>query len=77
MLSGQKSYSTSLLFPQKDKNKLFSGTVGGTVHVWDLATASDVVKFQGHLTACTAMASSENEDWLVSGSQDTKVKLWD
>ena len=48
ILRGQKSHSTVLQF-SNDSNKLFSGTYGGTVHVWDLETSVDLVKLQGHL----------------------------
>jgi WD40 repeat protein len=39
-LRGQKSYTTVMQF-QKDAKRLFSGTLGGTVHVWDLETSTD------------------------------------
>jgi WD40 repeat protein len=75
-LQGQKSHSTVLQF-SNDSKKLFSGTQGGTVHVWDLETSVDLVKLQGHLQPCTALATSTNESFLVTGSKDSKVKLWD
>ena len=42
-LVGQKTYSTTLLF-SNDSKRLFSGTIGGVVHIWDLETSSDLVR---------------------------------
>ena len=74
-LLGQKSHSTQMLI-QNDHKRLYSGTVAGTVHVWDLESQSDLYRLQGHLTKCTALANDGSEI-LVTGSQDCKVKVWD
>jgi WD40 repeat protein len=42
-LSGQKTHSTALHF-SADTKRLFSGTHGGTVYVWDLTTQQEVVR---------------------------------
>jgi len=47
------------------------------VHVWDLETQSEACKLVGHMTTCTALARSDGDQFLVTGSKDTKVKLWD
>ena len=75
-LTGQKTYASCLSFTN-DQKKFFSGTSGGTVHVWDLEHQSEIVKLQGHLKNVTALARSDDDCFLVTGSQDTKVKLWD
>lgn len=75
-LTGQKSPSSVLQFAN-DSKRLFSGIQGGTVHVWDLETSTDMVRLQGHTQAVTALTTSENEQFLVTGSKDTKVKIWD
>jgi len=75
ILTGQSSESYSLLFDDQAQN-LYSGTVGGTVHVWDLNQQKEVLKMKGHATTVTCMAQSKGFH-MVTGSQDTKVKLWD
>ena len=51
--------------------------MGGIVQVWDLETTSDIVKFQGHQSQITAINSSLGNEFVVTGSKDCKVKLWD
>jgi len=75
-LIGQASPASVIEF-SSSATRLFTGTVGGIVHVWDLQTAAEVVKLKGHLTTCTALAGSKTDTCIVTGSQDTKVKLWD
>ena len=58
--------------------QIFAGTFGGTVHMWDLATKKEMAKLQGHLTKCTCLNSdSMGGNILVTGSEDTKAKVWD
>jgi WD40 repeat protein len=58
--------------------QIFAGTFGGTVHIWDLATKKEVAKLQGHLTKTTCLNSDQmGNTVLVTGSEDTKVKVWD
>lgn len=75
-LVGQQSHSTVMQF-SNDAKRLFSGTLGGTVHVWDLETSTDQTRLKGHTLGCTALATSDNEQFLCTGSKDCKVKLWD
>lgn len=37
----------------------------------------ELTRLKGHLTTNTALAVSSCDQFLVTGSQDTKVKLWD
>lgn len=58
--------------------QIYSGTVGGTVHMWDLETKKEIMKFQGHQTKCSCLISDAmGLNSLVTGSEDTKVKVWD
>ena len=58
--------------------QIYSGTMGGTVHVWDLSTRKEVGKLQGHSTRVTCLSSDVmGQGMLVTGSEDTRVKVWD
>jgi WD40 repeat protein len=58
--------------------QIYSGTVGGTAHIWDLTTSKEVAKLQGHITRCTCLNSDMmGQGILVTGSEDTRVKVWD
>ena len=35
------------------------------------------MKFSGHKLACTAIANSNEDEYIVTGSEDCKIKLWD
>ena len=68
---------TELTF-SSNAEQIFSGTVGGTVHMWDLETKKEMIKFLGHQTMCSCLISDgQEQNTLVSGSEDTKVKVWD
>eukprot|EP00347_Sterkiella_histriomuscorum_P009360 403341515 len=58
--------------------QIYAGTFGGTIHVWDLASKREIAKLQGHMTKTTCLNSDQmGGTVLVSGSEDTKVKVWD
>lgn len=57
--------------------QIFAGTYGGTVHIWDLATKKELAKLVGHMTKTTCLNSDYGGKILVTGSEDTKVKVWD
>ena len=76
ILEGQTSYACSMLFNQ-EATRLFTGTVGGTAHVWDMQQSSQVSMFRGHHYEVTAICNSNGDQYLCTGSTDTKIKLWD
>ena len=77
-LTGQKTCSTILRFSNNQTNsQLFSGTFGGTLHVWELQGQREIVKFLGHKAGVSAVCSSDNDDIVATGSHDTRIKLWD
>lgn len=46
--------------------------------MWDLDKRSEIVKLQGHQTKCTCLNyDGMGSSILVSGSEDTRVKVWD
>ena len=75
-LSGGKSEVHSMIF-NDDATTLFTGTASGAAHVWDMEANLQKSVFKGHNATCTALCTSLNDQYLVTGSQDAKVKLWD
>ena len=55
---------------------LFAGSYAGTVIAYDLNSQSVITTFKEHLAVIGAMAVGGSQ-LLVTGSADTKVKLWD
>jgi len=47
------------------------------VKVWDSHTGKLVRSFRGHTGVVTSIAFSPDGRWLVSGSRDHTVKVWD
>ena len=78
VLSGQNSEVSSIIF-SRDEKYAFAGTAGGSIHMWDLESQKIVVSLKEHRNACNCLAvpSSPSMASLISGSQDTNVKVWD
>ena len=78
-LYGHQSSVTQLAF-FKDGSKLVSTGVDVSIRVWDLKQAREVSCFRGHkiggIYGMTALAISGDEKWIISGGQDTMVKVW-
>ena len=56
------------------------GSKGGTLIIWDHRKEKIMSTLKGHLNACTSLGvqqESEICNFIVSGSLDTNVKLWD
>ena len=68
----------TLSFSQ-NSDMIYSGSMGGTVHVWDLTTQKEIMKLKGHKTSalCLTEGSLGHGQVLISGSEDTNVKVWD
>lgn len=76
-LTGHQTGVSDLTFCPRAES-IFSGTYGGTVHQWDLAKKTDVAKFLGHQARITCLHYDQwGQNLLVTGSDDTKVKVWD
>ena len=67
-----------------DGKTLSSGSDDETVKLWDIATRTNIVTFEGHQSAVQSIAFSPDGKALVSGSEDNSmpssnntVKLWD
>lgn len=54
---------------------LISGSQN-TIKVWDLQAGREVCRLQGHQSLVTAVAVSEDQALIVSGSEDKTVRIW-
>ncbi len=46
-------------------------------HVWDFARGKEAASISGHRGAVLSLAFSPDKKWLVSGSADKTIKVWD
>ena len=78
VLGGHNSEITSAIFNQ-DEKYVFVGTMGGSIHMWDLEAQRICISLREHMNSCNSLAVpfSPAAFTLVSGSQDTNVKIWD
>ena len=78
VLGGHNSEITSVIFNQ-DEKYVFVGTMGGSIHMWDLEAQRICISLREHMNSCNSLAVpfSPAAFTLVSGSQDTNVKIWD
>ena len=60
-----------------DGKRAVSGSIDGTMKVWDTATGKELRTINGHEDVVTSVAVSPDGKWILSGSADTTVKLWD
>lgn len=44
---------------------------------WDLSTETCLLSLEGHNDSITSACLSDDEAWLVTGSEDKSIKLWD
>ncbi|MDN5274024.1 NB-ARC domain-containing protein [Chloroflexus sp. MS-CIW-1] len=60
-----------------DGRTIVSGSLDGTVKVWDAASGRLLRSLEGHTDAVLAVALSADGRTIVSGSADRTVKVWD
>jgi WD40 repeat protein len=60
-----------------DGKILASGGADGQVWLWDLATASPLLRCEGHEGPVMALAFARDDRTLLSGSDDTTALVWD
>ncbi|GAA5998967.1 glutamine amidotransferase subunit DUG2 [Rhodotorula paludigena] len=56
--------------------RVYGGSQGGSIHVWDLATLSPCARLTGHDGAILALQLVPARDWLISASGDGTVRVW-
>ena len=60
-----------------DGDHLASGSVDGSITVWDRRSAKVVKTFVGHAGVITSIDYSSDGGRLLSASRDTQVRIWD
>ncbi|CAN0871079.1 Zinc finger CCCH domain-containing protein 17 [Linum grandiflorum] len=70
-LIGHTSAVTSLRF---GAGMMFSGSIDGTIKVWDIKTSECIATFKGHDDAVTSLLCFDK--FLLSCSLDKKIKVW-
>lgn len=58
------------------KRLLASSSDDGTVKVWDVQSGREASTINGHVASVSALAFSPHREWLTTGSNDQRVRLW-
>jgi katanin p80 WD40 repeat-containing subunit B1 len=74
-LIGHRANCISLAFPGSDTNLLVSGSLDCNVKVWDLRRKEAIVTFKGHKKGVQKLATSPDNKWVCSGSEDGELKV--
>ncbi|KAM0480286.1 hypothetical protein ACHAPX_004117 [Trichoderma viride] len=75
-LRGHSGKIYSIAFSH-DSKFILSGSINGTVMLWDSTTGDCLRTFQGHKGHVASVAFSHDSTILASGSGDNTIKLWD
>ena len=51
--------------------------MGGTIHLWDAKQKKSYAKLSGHMTAPSVFVYDSSSSFLISGAEDTNIKIWD
>ncbi|KAG0655005.1 hypothetical protein C6P46_001294 [Rhodotorula mucilaginosa] len=73
---GTTSTSTSAGTGKRQAGRVYGGSQGGNIHVWDLATLSLRSRLTGHEGAVLALQLVPERDWLISASGDGTIRVW-
>jgi WD40 repeat protein len=74
-LSGHKDFVSGLAFCP-DASKLATGSVDGTIRLWETATGRELAVLPGHMQETTDVAISSDGQTLASICQGESLKLW-
>src|SRR5262249_55719184 len=62
---------------RSDGKTVVSGSLDGTLRIWDVASGQSLRTLQGHTFIVRAVAFSPDGKTVVSGSADGTLRLWD
>lgn len=76
--SGFNSDVTCIRFSY-DEHKVYAGTFGGTLFVYNSDRGKVTNTLRGHLTHCKCVVDQKDDipNYVISGAADTNVKVWD
>ncbi|GAA6060784.1 hypothetical protein JCM10212_005433 [Sporobolomyces blumeae] len=60
----------------KTSGKVYGGSQGGDIHVWDLNTLTLKTRLSGHEGAVLSLQLVRERDWLISSSGDGTIRVW-
>jgi WD40 repeat protein len=76
-LKGHTKWVLSLTF-HPDGKRIASGSSDGTVKVWDVASAKEILTIDGHLGSLNGVAYSPNGNWIAAAYAGGRaMKVWD
>ena len=52
------------------------GKISGNIYIWEVSTGQLIRAFEAHYKGITALSVSSDGNYLVSGSEDTVLKVW-
>ncbi len=76
ILYGDKRNAITAITFSPDNQTLVSGTVDGTIVVWDTEIERQFLTFKEHDNTITSVAVSADGRYLAAGDADGNVKLW-
>lgn len=69
--------AVSYISYNESSNIVASGYNDGTIKIWDLASSSVIIKFQGHKSRISKLVFDKTGTRLISGLNDSTMVLWD
>jgi WD40 repeat protein len=76
ILVGHRNHVVAVAFVS-DGSRALSGSLDGTLRLWDLATGETLRTLEGHSNGVSAVAVSADGRRALSGSADHTLRLWD
>jgi WD40 repeat protein len=76
-IEGHTDRVRCVTFNPKDDSKIASASADNTVRVWDAVTGTQLLMLRGHTNNVWSVSWSPDGRYLVSGSSDTSVRVWD
>ncbi|GAA5821143.1 hypothetical protein JCM11251_001983 [Rhodosporidiobolus azoricus] len=58
------------------RSRIYGGSQGGSLHVWDYDTLTPMARLTGHTGAVLALELVQERDWLISASGDGTIRVW-